>query len=127
MDVTRLLPDELIACLRAYAAGDLAATAAVELLIQHDSWIYVPAFLRHAVQLSGDKAWIEWANAISALDSGALPCSAGEEAMLRIAASIAADIPVPLGRHLASLDERNREIVAAAIRYAAGAPVRWPA
>jgi hypothetical protein len=53
-------------------------------------------------------ASIEWPEAISALHAGHLPCSAGENRMLRIIASLADGIPVNLRETPLSL-RRHRD------------------
>jgi len=66
-------------------------------------------------------AVIRWKAAIHALDTGRLPCSASQEAVLRIAASLGDDtIPVHLRAVLGGLDHRNITLVAAAITAANG-------
>ena len=64
---------------------------------------------------------IRWKAALHALDTGRLPSSTSEEAVLRIAASIGDDtIPVRLRSVLGGLDSRNIALVTAAITAANG-------
>jgi hypothetical protein len=62
-------------------------------------------------------AWIDWDAVITtALDSGRLPASGGEQHIVRIAACH----PVSLRDAIPGLDSRSLNLIAAAIRRAAG-------
>lgn len=93
---------ELTAALRAHARGLYCLEAAVELLINHASWLrrsdFAHRFTHTTLSLidGTPMALIEWAEAITALDQGQLPCSGGEARILRLAASLADGIPVDL-------------------------------
>ena len=63
---------------------------------------------------------VDWEAAVAALDAGRLPCSGGEGKILRLAATIAAGVPVDLGSALSGLDQRNIAGVAGAVLHAAG-------
>jgi hypothetical protein len=63
---------------------------------------------------------VDWAAAINALDAGGLPCSAGEQRMLRITASIGDGIPVNLQDSLTGLDERNIQLLIRALLHTSG-------
>jgi hypothetical protein len=64
---------------------------------------------------------IRWNAAITALESGQLPCSGSEQAILRIAASLARPgIAVRLRENLGNLDARNITLVTDAIAAANG-------
>ncbi|MGH3401308.1 MAG: hypothetical protein ACRDRJ_02145 [Streptosporangiaceae bacterium] len=65
-------------------------------------------------------AEIDWPAAVSALGTRDLPCSGGEERMLRLAASIADGIPVSLHDTLTGIDDRNIELVITAVLHAWG-------
>ena len=65
-------------------------------------------------------AWIDWDAVITALDSGDLPASGGEQRIVRIAASLASDHPGSLRDAIPGLDQRNLRLVTSAIRHAAG-------
>ena len=65
-------------------------------------------------------ASIDWPAAITALDTGNLPCSGGEQRMLRLAASLADGIPVDLRDTLTGLDNHNISLVIAAVLHASG-------
>ncbi|MGP3921504.1 hypothetical protein [Nonomuraea sp. 10N515B] len=67
-------------------------------------------------------AFVDWEGAITALDSGRLPCSGGERAVLRIAASMSGGIPVDLRDVLTGLDSVNRALAATAVAHSAGLP-----
>jgi hypothetical protein len=117
----------LAAALRACAAGILAREAGVGLLIANQTFIYrddfTGRFIRHATSISDGAttmADIDWAAAIAALDAGELPCSGGERRILRLAASLADDIPVSLGDTITGLDEHNVRCLLTAIRHASG-------
>jgi hypothetical protein len=59
-------------------------------------------------------ACVDWHAAITALQVGQLPCSAGDSAMLRITAS--QKIPVELREALTRFDSHNARLVARARR-----------
>jgi len=65
-------------------------------------------------------AAIDFEAAARVLEAGALPCSGGEGRVLRIAASIAAGVPVDLREAVTGLDENNAVLAAAAVLHAAG-------
>jgi hypothetical protein len=65
-------------------------------------------------------ATVDFEAAAGALAAGVLPCSSGEGRVLRLAASIAAGVPVDLRDALTGLDEANGGLVAAAVLHAAG-------
>jgi hypothetical protein len=65
-------------------------------------------------------AEIDWPTTITALDTGGLPCSSGEQRMLRLAASLANGIPVDLRDALTGLDDRNIELTITAVLHASG-------
>ena len=111
---------------RLTAKGLFCTEAAVELLIEHGSWLYREDFLEIAVESGRGfadgavMAAVDWEAAVAALDVGRLPCSGGEGKILRLAASIAAGVPVDLGSALSGLDQRNIAGVAGAVLHAAG-------
>ena len=100
--------------------------AAVELLIGHGSWLCREDFLEIAVEFgqgitSGAvMAAVDCEAAARALGAGMLPCSGGEGRVLRIAASIAAGVPVDLREAVTGLEENNAALAAAAVLHAAG-------
>lgn len=102
------------------------AEAAAELLIGHRCWLvrddFVTRFVEVVPGLAGDgmMALVDWEAALTAADAGRLFCSASEEQVLRIAASLAAGAPVDLRSVLTGLDPSNVALVAAALRYAGG-------
>jgi hypothetical protein len=121
------MPAAQLACLlEDTAAGISADTAAVALIAGHGHFLHQPGFRRLVAAgssiCSGEPAAvIRWRAAIHALDTGRLPCSASEEAVLRIAASLGDPaIPVHLRQVLGSLDRRNITLVTAAITAANG-------
>lgn len=120
------MPAAQLACLlQDTAAGICADTAAVGLTAAHGHFLHESGFRRIIAAgsiCSGEPAAvIRWKAAIHALDTGRLPCSTSEEAVLRIAASLGdPGIPVHLRQVLGSLDRRNITLVAAAITAANG-------
>jgi hypothetical protein len=63
---------------------------------------------------------VDFKAAADALESGALACSAGERRVLRIAASLAAGVPVDLREAVTGVDVGNAVLAAAAVLHAAG-------
>jgi hypothetical protein len=116
----------LPAALRAGAQGLYALEAATGLIIAHESWldrddfagfVHVGASITEpGVQLAS----IDWEAVTSALDAGELVGSGGEKRMLRLAASLAADVPVGLGDAVTGLDQRNVGLLVKAVRHASG-------
>jgi len=112
--------------LRACARGVDATEAGVELLIRHATWLhrsdFRDRFVHTGTGITGatELARIDWAAAITALDTGELPCSGGEGRMLRLAASLVDGIPVDLRDALTSLDTRNTDLVSRAVPHANG-------
>jgi hypothetical protein len=119
-------PQALPGLLRAHAAGLLTEVAAVDLLIAHRYWLARPAFTArfvHPVTAQDGRhigAWIDWPATITALKRGELPSSSSEADMLRIAASLAADLPINLRDVLGALDDLNIAAVTTAITNANG-------
>ena len=118
-------PGDLPGLLRAHAAGRLADTAAVDLLITHRHWLTRPAFTGrfvHPVTTGGRRvrAFIDWPAAVTAVDRGQLPCSGSEAHLLRIAASLGAGTPISLREVLGGLDRTNITAVTAALTAANG-------
>jgi hypothetical protein len=118
--------EDLAAAFRVHAKGLLAAEAAVDLLIGHRLWLYRDDFLDIAVEPGWEvfggreTAAVDFRAAVGALEAGVLPCAGSEGRMLRLAASIAAGVPVDLGDAVSGLDEANAGLVAAAVLHAAG-------
>ena len=117
----------LAGLLRSHAAGLLADTAAVDLLIGHRYWLASPVFTArfiHPVSAAPHGAptgaYIDYSPAITALGRGELCCSGSEADMLRIAASLGADLPVTLRQVLGGLDATNIAAVTTAITAANG-------
>ena len=111
--------------LRADAGGVYVAEAAVELLIVHAWWLYRDDFVNafvvtNPVGTDMPVAWIDWSGAVAALDAGRLPCSSGEAQILRVAASLAAGVPVDLRDALCGLDADTVVAVAGAVAHAGG-------
>jgi hypothetical protein len=117
-------PAVLAAGLRAHAQGLYCLEAAAELLIAK-SWLHRDDFTSRFVAVhpgigSGQQvAVVDWPAVISALGSS-LPCSGGEQRMLRITASLADGIPVDLQGTLTGLDDENTARLVTAILHASG-------
>ena len=79
-------------------------------------------FIATGPALVGDTpmAIVDWEAALGALDAGDLPCSGGEGRVLRIAASLAAGVPVDLCDAVTGLDASNLARVARAVLHAGG-------
>jgi hypothetical protein len=118
--------DELAAALYEHAAGSLADTAAVNLVIAHEVWLrrrdFQEQFLltRSCHPTCAPTVAIRWKAAITALGQGQLPCSGSEADLLRIAAAIGTDLPVRLRRALGNFDGRNITLITDAITAANG-------
>lgn len=110
--------------LRTAAAGILADEAAAGLLSGAGCFTRRADFTSRFTETAEDGgvllAWIDWDAVVAALDAGQLPSSSGERAVARIAASLAAGIPVDLRGTVTSLDSRNLALVTTAIRHAGG-------
>ena len=65
-------------------------------------------------------AEIDWPAAITALDTGDLPCSGGEQRMLQLTQAWPTASPSDLRDTLTGLDDRNIKLVIAAILHASG-------
>lgn len=121
------LPAGQLACLLYDAAeGMCADVAAVMLIDRHGHFLHEPAFRRiiaagSSITTGQPLAVIRWKAAICALDAGQLPCSGSEQAILRIAASLAdPGIAVNLRDNLGNLDARNIALVTDSIKAANG-------
>jgi len=121
------LPARQLACLLYDAADGLCSdVAAVMLIDRHGHFLHQPAFRRliaagSCITTGQPLAVIRWNAAIHALDTGQLPCSGSEQAILRIAASLAVPgIAVPLRHNLGNLAHRNIALVTDAITAANG-------
>ena len=92
------------------------------LLIGHASFLHRADFTSRFTSIPDDDAGlavIDWPAAIAALDDS-LPCSGGENRMLRLAASLAAGIPVNLRDALTGIDSRGTQLVVQAVLHASG-------
>jgi hypothetical protein len=109
----------LQAALRAGADGLYALEAGTGLIITHGCWTGrcdFGRFIRHGTTTAA----IDWEAAVTALDAGLLPGSAGEKRMLRLAASLAGDIPVQLGEAITGIDAGNTDLLIKAVLHASG-------
>ena len=112
-------PGDLAGLLADGAAGLLAEAAAVQLLAGHGCWLSRTDFTGPFIAagpspLSGRPlAHVRWKAAARALAGGQLPASRTEQAIFRIAASLAAGVPV-------RLDDANLAAVTTAIWHAGG-------
>lgn len=126
---------DLAAALRHHAAGIDAHFAAVDLIIDHGIFLGRSAFREEFVRVVRYTplcahtygAYIRWGAAVAALNQHRLPSSSSEADVLRIAASLGANIPVRLGRVVGVLDTTNIGRVIDAITLANGSRIhRWP-
>ena len=112
--------------LAAGAAGLNAQGAAVGLLVDHCHWLTRPDFTTGFINATTTPAsgpalaHVRWKAAARALACGRLPASSGEAALLHLAASLAADVPVTLGDAAGRLDHTNCTALAHAILRAGG-------
>ena len=112
--------------MRVWAKGLLGLEAAVELLIGHGTWLTRADLAAVALTSGRDgitgavMVSVDFEAALAARRAGGLPCSASEEQILALAASIAAGVPVVLGDLVCGLDEDNAVRVAIAVLHAAG-------
>ena len=112
--------------LRAHARGTYPDEAAIELLISHNVFLHRSDFTDRFIEPSTHPidgtpmAAIDWPAAITALDYGHLPCSTGEEQLLRLAASLAEGLPVSLRDSLTSIDSRSINLLIRAVLHTAG-------
>ena len=118
-------PGDLAGLLAAGAGSLLAEAAAVRLLAGHGCWLSRTDFTGPFIAagpspLSGRPlAHVRWKAAARALADGQLPASRTEQAIFRIAASLAG-VPVRLGDAVTGLDDANLAAVTTAIWHAGG-------
>jgi hypothetical protein len=118
--------ESIAAALRSHADGSYCLEAAAELLIAQ-SWLHRADFTSRFITLHRSPgsdtpvAVIDWPAAVTALGTS-LPCSGGEQRMLKITASLADGIPVDLRDTVTGLDNRNIQLLLTAIRRASGQP-----
>ncbi len=125
--MTSARPEEpgLADAVRAGAAGLYSLEAACDLIIGA-GWLHRDDFARFvttAAPVTGgatELAHIDWQSAIASRDAGLLPCSSGETRILRLAASIAAGIPVNLNDTLSGPGRAGISLVVRAVRHANG-------
>jgi hypothetical protein len=114
----------LPAALLAYACGLYPVEADIELLIDHATFLHRNDFITRFVHLGTnivgnvELAEIDWPSAITALDTGELPCSGGENRLLRLAASLADGLPVSLRDAITGIDQRNVTLLIKAVLHA---------
>ncbi len=115
------------AALRTDASGLRCAEAAVELLINQQTWLHRADFVDNFIDTTSEQptgypetAFVYWAAALNALDTGLLPCSSSESQLLRLAASLAEGIPVDLRAALTGLDTLNTRLVTQAVSHTTG-------
>jgi hypothetical protein len=111
-------PAVLAAGLRAHAHGLFCLEAAAELLIDK-SWLDRNDFTSRFVTVHPGIGSRPQVAVIAALGSS-LPCSGGEQRMLRITTSLADGLPVDLGDAVTGLDDENIARLVTAILHASG-------
>ena len=125
--MTSIHPAEsgLANAVRAGAAGLCSLEAACDLVIG-GGWLHrddFSCFVSTVTSITDgvtELAHIDWQAVISSHDAGLLPCGSGENRILRLAASIAAGIPVDLNEALCGLDHSSIALVVRAVRHANG-------
>ena len=125
--MTSIHPPEpgITGAVRAGAAGLYSLEAACELVIG-TGWLRrddFALFISTGTSLTDgvtELAHIDWQAAVTSRDTGLLPCSSGENRILRLAASIAAGIPVDLNDALTGLDQTRIALVVRAVHHANG-------
>ena len=116
--------DHLAAALRACAVGLYPIEAGTELRIVNATFLrradFTTRFICHDTTGGTPMAAIDWEAAITALDTGGLPCSGGERRILQLSASLAAGTPVSLPDAVTGLDDANTALFVTAIGHASG-------
>jgi hypothetical protein len=116
--------DDLTRALHACAAGLYPLEAGVALLTSNRTFLHRDDFtsrlIQHGTSRGVPMAAIDWDAAITTLNSGGLPCSAGERGILQLSASLAGGIPASLRDTVPGLDDANISRLLTAIRHAAG-------
>jgi hypothetical protein len=119
--------DDLVAALRACAAGLYPLEAGVALLAGNGTFLrrddFTSRFITTGTSISDGTtvmAAIDWDAAIAALHAGELPCSGGERRVLKLSSSLAGGIPVDLRDAVTGLDDGNIARLVTAILHASG-------
>jgi hypothetical protein len=119
--------DHLATALMACATGIYTTEAGVALLIANGTFLHRDDFTSRFIQTGTSisdgitlMADIDWDTAITALNSGDLPCSGGERRILQLSASLAVGTPVSLRDTVTGLDHDNTARLLGAIRHATG-------
>ena len=120
-----MTPSRLAVALRAHTQGLYCLEAAAELLIAQ-SWLHRTDFTNNHIHIRRSPfdgratAAVDWPSAITALNTGDLPCSGGEQRMLRMTASLADGIPVDLRDAITGIDNHNVQLLLKAVLHASG-------
>ena len=119
------IPGALARSLRACAHGIYPDEAAVGLIISHATFLHRADFTSRFIHYGTDPdgtvmAAVDWDTAIAALNGGGLPCSGGEQHILRLSASLGAGIPANLRDAVTGLDDLNIQRLLTAIKHGAG-------
>jgi hypothetical protein len=119
------LPGALARSLRACAHGIYPDEAAVGLIISHATFLHRADFTSQFINYGTDPdgtvmAAVDWDTAIAVLNGGGLPCSGGEQRILKVSASLGAGIPVNLRDAVTGLDDLNIQRLLTAIKHGAG-------
>ena len=120
--MTAIQPREpgLAGAVHAGAAGLYSLEAACDLVISA-GWLHRDDFTCFVSTVTSitdgatELAHIDWQSVISSRDAGLLPCSSGENRILR-----GAGIPVDLNDALSGLDQATISLVVRAVRHANG-------
>ncbi|MEU0242307.1 hypothetical protein ABZ234_31905 [Nocardiopsis sp. NPDC006198] len=120
----------LFQALRTWASGASADRAALNLLVEHGHWLdrrdVVTGYVRWVPEEGQTRpaeplATLDWAGLADALDRGDLAASSSQEAVLRIALSLAGVRPVDLRQALTGLGWASVGPVCGAVATAAQA------
>ncbi len=119
------IPGALARSLRACARGTYPDEAAAGLIISHATFLHRADFTSQFINYGTDPdgtvmAAVDWDTAIAVLNGGGLPCSAGEQRILRLSASLGAGIPANLRDAVTGLDDLNVQRLLTAIKHGAG-------
>src|SRR5258708_6195932 len=115
-------PSMVAGGLGGHAEGLYWEEAAAELLIAQ-SWLLRPDFTSRFITIHrsiGDgqpMAVTDWAAAVAALGTS-MPCSGGEQRMLKITSSLGGGTPVDLRDALTGIDDHNVQLLINAARHA---------
>lgn len=116
----------LAEALRRAAEGLSTVEAGVNLLVAHGCWLdrLAQGGLIETSDSAGTTepayAEVRWNDAVTTLQAGGLAASGSQGRILKVAASLAAGVPVDLSDAVCGLDRSNLALVLAALTHANG-------